>query len=92
MDTGDHTFYQQNWLHLMGPLDALLEEARGNGSQLEQADHTLGRLLDQAEQERAAVEAAFQGFMERRERLTHMLDHIQRELAVAGLPLKGDII
>ena len=92
MSTGDQTGYQQSWLHLMGSLDELLEEARGNGASLEQTGPVLERLLGQAEHERAATERAFRDFMSHREQLTHTLDHLQRELAVAGLPIKGDII
>jgi hypothetical protein len=92
MSTGDHAYYQQSWLHLMGAVDELLEEARANAGQLEPADPALVKRIAEAGRERAAAEAAFQGFMERRERLMHMLDQIQGELAVAGLPLKGDII
>jgi hypothetical protein len=92
MSSGDHAAYQQSWLHLMGPLDELLEQARDNGSQLEHSEPALVRLLSEAAQQRDETEAAFIAFMDHRERLAHLLDRLQRELAMAGLPLKGDII
>ena len=92
MSTGDQTLYQQSWLHLMGPLDEILAEARTNGVALDEAEPAITRLLEEAAQQRVALESAFRDMMEQREQLSDVLDRLQRELAVAGAPLKGDII
>jgi hypothetical protein len=92
MSTGDQTFYQQSWLHLMGALDDILAEARSNGADLQPTEPDIARLLDEAAHQHSVVETAFRDFMGQREQLSHLLDRLQRELAVAGVPLKGDII
>ena len=86
-----HMFFQQSWQHLMGSLDVVLEDARANAASLQQSHAAIDALLSQAEHERNAAEAALHELAARREQLAATLDAMQRELAVAGLPLRGEI-
>ena len=92
MSIGDQASYQQSWLHLMGSHDELLHEARVTATNIEERSPDIEELLGEVEGERAAAEAAFREFMNHREQFAHAIDRLQRELAIAGLPLKGDII
>ena len=91
MSTGDHAAYQQSWLHLMGPLDELLEQARDNGSQLQPSEPALEHLLGEATQQRDETEAAFIAFMDHRERLAHLLDRLQRREILHQEPVSEDV-
>ncbi len=83
--------FQVGWAHIMGTLDAALDDARGNLAMLRQPDEAINGLLKHAEQQRAEAQAVFQELMTRREALAQTLDEVQRALAVAGLPLRGEI-
>lgn len=87
----DHLFFQQSWQHLMGALDAVLEDARANTAALTQSQQTVDALVSKAERERAGAEAALHALAARRQEMAVTLDELQRELAVAGLPLRGEI-
>ncbi len=83
--------FQNSWQHLMGALDAALEDARGNAALLRERPAKIDALLARAEQERAAAETVLHELAERRRQLAATLDEVQRDLAVAGVPLRGEI-
>lgn len=85
------SWYVEHWQHLMGSLDAMLADARGNAAMLRESHTEIDRLLAKAEAERAAAEAALKELAERRRALAETLDEMQRELAVAGIPIRGEI-
>jgi hypothetical protein len=85
------SWYVENWQHLMGALDAALEDARGNAALLRERPPEIDALLARAEQERAEAETILHDLAEKRRRLAVTLDEVQRELAVAGVPLRGEI-
>ena len=87
----DHLFFQQSWQHLMGSLDAILEDAQANAATLTQSRAAIGGLLSRATVQREAAVAALHTVIARRKELAATLDEIQRELAVAGVPLRGEI-
>ncbi len=87
----DNRWFIDNWQHVMGSLDEMLNDARGNTASIEGSAGKVGELLKQAEGERAAAEAALHTFEEHRQQLATTLDALQRELAVAGVPLRGVI-
>ncbi|HSH81080.1 MAG TPA: hypothetical protein VLA19_21310 [Herpetosiphonaceae bacterium] len=87
----DSLFFQQSWQHLMGALDAVLEDARGNAASLGEAHGSIDALLARAEQEREAASAALHELVARREVMAETLNEMQRQLAVAGVPLRGEI-
>ncbi len=87
----DNRWFIDNWQHLMGALDTMLADARGNAASLEGATGKVGELLQQAETERSAAEATLRDLEGRRHQLAVTLDALQRELAVAGVPLRGEI-
>jgi chromosome segregation ATPase len=91
MSTDDHLFFQNAWQHIMGSLDRVLEDARGNAASLHQSHSDIDRLLEKAEQERERADAALRELAARRREMVSALDEVQRELAVAGLPLRGEI-
>jgi hypothetical protein len=84
------TWFTDSWTHLMGNTDALLADIRGNIGEFDDAS-AFQRLLQQAEQQRAAAEATLRTFGEQREALLRTLDQLQSELAVTGRPLRGKI-
>jgi hypothetical protein len=86
----DRTF-QQQWQQSMGALDSILDDARANVHNLARPDASLADLLRQAEGERAAAEATLRRFAEQREQLALTLEEVQRQVAVAGVPLRGEI-
>ena len=90
-DQKETVFFQNSWQHLMGPLDAILDDARRNAAALPQPNASIASLLARAEQERAAAEEALRDLERRRGDLSAILDEVQRELAVAGVPLRGEI-
>ena len=85
------SWYIENWQHLMGTLDAALADARGNAALLRERSPAIDALLARAEQERAAAETILHDLADKRRQLTATLDEVQRELAVAGVPLRGEI-
>ena len=87
----DPLFFHQSWQHLMGALDRMLEDAQGNAATLTQPEGEIARLLARAEQERAACEEMLRELVIKREQLAATLDQVQRELAIAGVPLRGEI-
>ncbi len=87
----DNLFFHQSWQHLMGALDAVLEDARGNAASLGEAHGSIDHLLARAEQEREAASAAMHELVARREAMAETLNEMQRQLAVAGVPLRGEI-
>ncbi len=91
LETHDNRWFIDSWQHLMGALDEMLADARGNAASLEGATGKVDELLRQAEAERSATEATLRDFEGRRHQLAVTLDALQRELAISGLPLRGDI-
>ena len=91
MSTDDDLFFQNTWQHLMGSLDAVLDDARGNAATIRESHAAIEGLLGRAEQERAAAETALHDLADRRRQLSETLDEMQRELALAGVPLRGEI-
>ena len=87
----DNRWFIDNWQHLMGALDNMLADARGNAASLEGATSQVGELLQQAETERFAAEATLRQFEGHQHQVAVTLDALQRELAVAGVPLRGEI-
>lgn len=85
-----NVWFRDSWMHLMGDIDALLGDVRSNAAELDRT-HAIHVLLDQAEYQRAAAEAALHHFAAQRQALLEILDQMQRELAVAGHPLRGEI-
>jgi hypothetical protein len=85
------TWYIDSWQHLMGALDSVLDDARGNAATIPDAHGAIDALLSRAEQQRSAAEAALRELAARRRELAAILDEMQRELAVAGVPLRGEI-
>ena len=87
----DPLFFQQSWQHLMGALDRMLDDAQGNAATLTRPEGEIGQLLARAGQERAACEEMLRELVIKREQLAATLDQVQRELAIAGVPLRGEI-
>ena len=85
------SWYIDTWQHIMGSLDAVLEDARSNAASLRQSHTDIERLLAKAERERERADAALRELAARRSEMVTALDEVQRELAVAGLPLRGEI-
>jgi chromosome segregation ATPase len=85
------SWYIDSWRHLMGSLDDALTDARNNAASLRDAREGIEQLLTRAEAQRAAAETALHELAQHRNRLAATLDDMQRELAVAGVPLRGDI-
>jgi hypothetical protein len=83
-------WFRDSWMHLMGNVDELLADARGNAAELGDSS-SVRALLEQADEQRAAAEAALHVFNRQRQAMLVTLDHVQRELAVAGHPLRGEI-
>ena len=84
-------WYIDSWQHLMGALDTVLDDARANAATLQDTNAEIGGLLSKAEAERAAAVAALKELERRRNEMAETLDAMQRELAVAGVPLRGEI-
>ena len=91
MSTDDSFFFQQSWQHLMGSLDTMLDDARANAGTLAESSPAIAGLLARAEAQRQAAETALRELMAQRTELAATLDEVQRELAVAGVPLRGEI-
>jgi hypothetical protein len=87
----DNRWFIDSWQHLMGGLDAMMHDVRDNVGALPTPSERLGELLQEAETERTAVEHMLQDLQARRARWSTTLDALQRELAAAGLPLRGEI-
>lgn len=79
----------ENWAQIMGGADELLDDVRHNAAEVD--NETIAALLQQAEQQRAATEEALRAFGNQRHALLQTLDDLQRELAVAGHPLRGEV-
>ena len=90
-DPADTLFFQQSWQHLMGSLDAMLEDARANAATLTQPQAAVDELLSRAAVQREAAWVALRELVAQRNQLATTLDEMQRELAVAGVPLRGEI-
>jgi uncharacterized protein CbrC (UPF0167 family) len=84
------TWFRESWMHLMGDVDQLLGDVQRNAGELD-SDDSMQALIMEAEQQRSAAEAALRAFHEQRHALLQTLDRIQRDLAVAGRPLRGEI-
>jgi chromosome segregation ATPase len=84
-------WYIDNWQHLMGALDTVLDDARSNAATIPGSHTRIDELLSRAERQRSAAEAALRELAARRQELTETLNEVQRELAVAGVPLRGEI-
>lgn len=84
------TWYIDSWQHLMGALDAVLDDARSNAAALTEPHPAIDRLLSAAAAQRAAAAAELRELDTRRSKLAGTLDELQRELAVAGVPLRGE--
>lgn len=82
-------WFTEQWLQQMGSADELLREARQNATHVE--SEQVQRLLEQAEQQRAAAEAGLQAFAEQRQTLLQTIDELHSALAVAGRPLRGEV-
>ena len=87
----DGLFFHQSWQHLMGALDTVLEDARANAASLGETHGSLDELLSRAEREREGASAALHELVSRREAMAETLNEMQRQLAVAGVPLRGEI-
>ncbi len=87
----DDMFIHTSWQHLMGALEAVLEDARGNAATIRQAHEGIDRRLAQAEEQCADAKAALRQLAAKRRELAATLEEVQRELAVAGVPLRGEI-
>jgi hypothetical protein len=89
-DFMDH-WYIDSKQYLLGSLDALLKDARGNAASLPTPSPEVAALLGAAERERAAIETLFDDLAARHATLTATVDDLQRALSVAGAPLRGEI-
>jgi chromosome segregation ATPase len=83
-------WFNENRVQLLSSLDTLLAEARSNATELD-AGHQIQTLVQQAEQQYAATEAALRSLSEQRQALLQTLQQLQTELAVAGRPVTGEI-
>ena len=79
----------ENWAQIMGGADELLNDVRHNAAEVQ--NETITALLRRAEQQRTATEDALRAFGDQRHGLLQTLDELQRELAVAGHPLRGEV-
>lgn len=79
----------EQWTQLMSGVDELLHEARQSASHIQ--DERVQALLQQAEQQRDAAEAALQAFGGQRQTLLATIDELQGALAVAGRPVRGEV-
>jgi hypothetical protein len=86
-DFMDH-WYIDSKQYLLGSLDALLKDARGNAASLPTPSPEVAALLGAAERERAAARSRSAA---RHATLTATVDDLQRALSVAGAPLRGEI-
>ena len=91
MGENDSPAFRKSWEHVMGPLDRVLDDTRANIAMLEDPHPAIGELMERAERERAAAAHIFHELIAHRETLARALDDLQRELAVAGAPLRGEI-
>ena len=91
VSTDDTLFFQQSWQHLMGSLDTMLDDARANAATLTESRPAIDELLARAEVQHQAAETALRELAAQRTKLAATLDEVQRELAVAGVPLRGEI-
>lgn len=85
------SWYIDTWQHIMGSLDSVLDDARGNAASLRQSHTDIDRLLQRAEHECEQADAALRELAARRREMVSALDEAQRELAMAGVPLRGEI-
>ncbi len=85
-----NVWFRDSWMHSMGDIDELLADVRSNAAELDDKS-TIYTLLDQAEFQRAAAEAALHNLGAQRQALMDILDQVQRELATSGHPLRGEI-
>jgi hypothetical protein len=82
-------WFTDSWTQLMGGTDELLREIRHNAAAVN--NEQIGQLLVQAERQRDTLHATLGDFGAQRHELLRLLDDIQRELAVAGRPVTGEI-
>lgn len=82
-------WFTENWTQYMGNTDELLDDIRRHAAQLQ--NQKIDELLRQAEEQRAAAEEGLRAFGARRQSLLDTLDALQSELAVAGLPIRGEV-
>jgi hypothetical protein len=84
-------WYLDTRQHLFGSLDAMLEDSRANVAALPAPSSELEALLSTADRERAEIETLLKDLAARHATLASVVDDIQRALAVAGAPLRGEI-
>lgn len=85
------SWYIDTWQHIMGSLDAVLDDARSNAASIQQSNAAIEQLLARAAEDRAAADSALRALAEKRRDMAATLEEVQRELAVAGVPLRGEI-
>jgi hypothetical protein len=84
-------WYVDTTQHLFGSLDAMLEDSRANVAALPAPSSEIAALLNSADRERAEIETLLKDLAARHAALASIVDDIQRALAVAGVPLRGEI-
>jgi ABC-type transporter Mla subunit MlaD len=82
-------WFTEHRAQVLSDLEQLLHDIRSTADGL--GNQKVDNLIQQAEQQRAAAEAALHAFAEQRHTLATMLDTLQSELAVAGRPLRGEV-
>lgn len=82
-------WFSEHRAQVLSDLEQLLSDIRSTADGLN--NQKLDGLIQQAEQQHAATEAALHAFAKQRHTLATMLDTLQAELAVAGRPLRGEV-
>lgn len=82
-------WFIEHWEQLMSGADEIMHEIRQSAAQIH--NDRVQELLQQAEQQRTATEAALRHFGEQQQALMQTIDQLQTELAVAGRPLRGEV-
>ena len=84
-------WYVDSRQYLFGSLDAMIEDSRANVAALPAPSSEIDALLNAADRERAEIETLLKELAARHATLASVVDDIQRALAVAGAPLRGEI-
>ena len=82
-------WFTENWGQLMSGTEELMHDVRHNAAIVKQP--RIQQLLERAEIQRDTAEATLRALGEQRQSLLDTLDELQRELAVAGRPLQGEV-
>lgn len=82
-------WFTENWEQFMGATDEILEQIRHNAAALN--NERVQALLQQADGQRTATEAALRHYGEQKQALLRTIDELQTELAVAGRPVQGEV-